>query len=300
MKRTMLLILFILAVILLGYSSAGDARWLKSEAKILFVGDIFFDRYIRQVTDKQGGDYVFKCVDSLLNDADVVVGNLEGPITDNASKSAGTEPGSPLNFVFTFPPGSADLLYKHNIKIVNLGNNHISNFGREGIAQTEKYLTDAGVDYFGGLSGKENVYKTRLHGNDLSFISYNQFGGDSADKVALKIKEMKSENPNSNIIIYAHWGEEYVEPTLQMRNIAKKFAGSGATAIIGSHPHVVQTSEKIGDTIVYYSLGNFIFDQYWNEEVSTGLAVELTITDTGIKIVEHPLSLKRTGQTCLK
>jgi gamma-polyglutamate biosynthesis protein CapA len=264
----------------------------KREAKILFVGDMVFDRYIRQVGNSKGENFVFSCIDSFLKDSDVVVGNLEGPITNNPSISQGTKPESPENFVFTFPPSTAKLLAKNNIKIVNLSNNHMNNFGTEGITSTKKYLEKAGVNYFG-----DNIYRTELGDQKISFISYNEFGGDSISKVAQKIAEEKK---NSQIVfVYAHWGDEYSGVPMRVKNAANLFAQSGADLIIGSHPHIILPSEKIGDTAVYYSLGNFIFDQYWDENVSTGLVLEVDIKDGKIEILEHRVSLNRDGRTCL-
>src|SRR6185369_1050006 len=62
------------------------------KTRVLVLGDLFFDRYIRQTIDTRGGDYVFSCVDDVLRDSDLTVGNLEGPITDHPSVSVGTKP----------------------------------------------------------------------------------------------------------------------------------------------------------------------------------------------------------------
>jgi|CXWK01.1.fsa_nt_gi poly-gamma-glutamate synthesis protein (capsule biosynthesis protein) len=296
----------------------------KQTIEILFVGDMNFDRYIRLMAKKHGGpEWIFSCIDPLLKEADMVVGNLEGPITANASVSENSKIGAPENFRFTFPTTTASLLFDHNIKIVNIGNNHIGDFGREGIASTRKFLTDAGVAYFGGLAGDSPVYRhvfpkvsfprsIRAEQGEfaISLVNYNQFGGDSPETVAEKIS-VEHEQGNV-VVVYTHWGEEYVEPTEHMRSTAALFAHSGADLIIGSHPHVVQSHEMIGDTIVYYSLGNFIFDQYWNDSVSHGLALLVRIskvdaddTDAGpsddgtvIIVEEKPVVMSRDGRTC--
>jgi hypothetical protein len=88
-----------------------------------------FDRRIREITEKTGGDYIFSCIDDLLKSVDLVVGNLEGPITKNKSVSKGSVVGSSDNYRFTFPTTTAELLFRHNIRAVTLGNNHINNFG---------------------------------------------------------------------------------------------------------------------------------------------------------------------------
>ncbi|HBM45983.1 MAG: PGA biosynthesis protein CapA [Parcubacteria group bacterium GW2011_GWF2_38_76] len=264
----------------------------QKSTKILIVGDISFDRYIRRVSNDKGGDFIFSCIDDLLKSSDFVVGNLEGPITDNASISMGTVMGTPANFVFTFPTTSAELLKKHNISLVNLGNNHIGNFGMEGVASTKEYLKTAKVGYFGGLGADEPVYRK----DGISFISYNEFGGQSPKKVALKIVEEKKKG--NIVIVYAHWGEEYVDSVPRLRSVATLFAENGADAVVGSHPHIVLPSEYIGKTLVYYSLGNFIFDQYWDPEVMKGVALFLDISDGKITHKEFPIILKKDGRTC--
>jgi len=270
------------------------------EAKILFVGDMFFDRYIRQVSDAKGGDFVFSCIGDFLKDFDLVVGNLEGPITENPSISMGTKIESPENYTFTFPPATAKLLAKNNIKIVNLGNNHTENFGQEGVDSTKKYLTEARVNYFRNYT----IYRIKLNGINMSFISYNEFGGDDIQKIS---EEIKREKENGQMVfVYAHWGDEYSNVSARIKEIVALFSKNGADFIAGSHPHIILPSEKIPstssgqrDTVVYYSLGNFIFDQYWNKEVSTGLVLELNIKGNETKIIEHRVSLLPDGRTCL-
>ncbi len=289
---------FFLVCLAITFVALGFFAYQKnSKAKIIFVGDMFFDRQIRKVIYAKGEDHVFSCIHDFLKEADVVVGNLEGPITENASVSLLSQVGAPDNFIFTFPTITAELLAKNNIKIVSLGNNHIGNFGREGIASTHKYLQEAGVEYFGGLSGNEPIHQTKIGGQKISFIAYNEFGGESAQKVAEKIKSEKA--AGQKVIVFAHWGEEYIAPVARVKKAAKLFAESGADFIVGAHPHVIQNSERVGDTQVYYSLGNFIFDQYWNKEVSTGLVLELNIKGDDMSIIEHKVSINRDGTTCL-
>lgn len=271
---------------------------LSPSAKIVAVGDMQFDRYIRQVGDERGRDFIFSCADPLLRSADFVVGNLEGPITANASVSIGTVSGTPKNYVFTFPTTTAETLSAHNIGAVNIGNNHINNQGGVGITATRQFLALAGVGYFGGIGGDEPVYRATINGILFSFVSYNQFGGNSPEKVAAVIAA--EHLAGRVVIVYAHWGDEYSTLVDALRPVAVLFAENGADAIIGSHPHVVLPSEYIGNTLVYYSLGNFIFDQYWDASVTNGLAVELYIKNSGEKITatETAVTLERDGRTC--
>lgn len=276
-----------------------DSETRVGDANILFVGDMFFDRHIRKTIETVGADFVFSCVYPLLSRADFVVGNLEGPITDNASVSSGTKPEELDHFRFTFPPSVAEALKRNNISVVNLGNNHIGNFGREGMQRTKDYLDASGVAYFGGLVNDEPVFRKDASGIPLSFISYNQFGGSSDTDVADVIRLEKS--VGRTVIVYAHWGEEYASTTPRMKETATLFADAGARVVIGSHPHVVLESEYIGNTLVYYSLGNFIFDQYWNEDVSHGRAVLLHVSpeqNKKISVTEYTTILQTDGRVC--
>lgn len=263
---------------------------------ILFVGDMLFDRYIRQVAIAEGEDFIFSCIDPLLQKPDFVVGNLEGPITSEPSVSIGSKVGSPENYRFTFPTSTAALLSRHNVRVVNLGNNHISNFDLDGVRSTRQFLTDVGVNYFGGLWGDEPIFRFDKGTTHISFIGYNEFGGNEPEHVAQKIKNEKESG--RIVIVYTHWGEEYSEDIASLRDIAKSFAEAGADAIFGSHPHIVLPHERIGKTDVYYSLGNFIFDQYFNEAVSTGLAVELSFSKEGMVFKEYKTYTQKDGKTC--
>lgn len=310
--------MFISAVIVLFSASflyEGSAIYVRkiinmeNEAKILFVGDMNFDRYIRQVGSNKGEDFIFSCqsesglsLGDFLKSFDLVVGNLEGPITDNPSVSMGSVIESPENYIFTFPTSTANLLAKNNIKLVNLGNNHIGNFGEGGIFSTKKYLDKARVKYFGGADIDDNIYRTEIAGNKISFVSFNEFGGENAEKISQKISEEK--NSGQIVFVYTHWGDEYVPPPERVKRLARSFIYAGAEMIIGSHPHIVQESETLRlrsgqEGKIYYSLGNFIFDQYWNKEVSTGLVLEVDIKGEKINVIEHKAILNRDGRTCL-
>ncbi len=265
--------------------------------KILFVGDMFFDRSVRTVADEKGMDFIFSCSAYRYAQFDAVVGNLEGPITNRKSVSVGSIPGSPENYVFTFPTSTAETLAKHNIKVVSLGNNHIGNMGAEGILSTRSHLRRAGVGYFGGLEGDEPVHFEKIGDIDFAFVSYNEFGGDSPAIVAEKIAAEKRDG--KTVIVYAHWGEEYRETSEAMRSIAKIFVDAGADLILGAHPHVVYSREDIDGVPVFFSLGNFIFDQFWDERVSHGLAVEAEFTDGEIFFTEHQTTMHRDRRVCI-
>ena len=272
---------------------------VSGKATLIFVGDMFFDRYIRKTSRMYGEDHSLACADEFLRSGDVVVGNLEGPITDEVSVSEGTMIGSPENYQFTFPSTTAPLLLRHNIRVVDLGNNHIANFGREGQLSTKQYLQNAGVGYFGGVRGDEPVLEKSFGGIPFAFLSYNAFLGAEPEDVALRIRAEKEKG--NTVIVFAHWGDEYSTSTFALRPIATEFVSSGASLIVGAHPHVVLPHETIDGVPVYYSLGNFVFDQYWNDMVTHGLALRVEVENGKVSYVtEHETRLLSDGSTCMK
>lgn len=273
----------------------------KTEAQttILFGGDAMFDRAIRLSIEKHGGDFIFSCIDSVLSSADLGIVNLEGPITEASSTSVGSQVGSPENYHFTFAPETAKLLHDHHVGAVMIGNNHIQNEGREGIYFTKASLAAEGLGYFGSpLDGAP----LHMESNSipLSFIAYNEFapGIGGATRTLQQIRRAQAQGRVP--IVYAHWGLEYeVSPTTEMQTLAHAFAEAGAKLIVGSHSHVVGEKEEYQNVPIYYSLGNFIFDQYFSPAVRRGLLLKVVISREGVmSIKEIPTQLELDGRTC--
>lgn len=272
-------------------------------AKILFLGDLMFDRWIRQVSEKKGGDFVFEKVDALLKSEDLVVGNLEGPITENPSVSVNTLMGEKNNYIFTFPPETAENIYNENIRLVSLGNNHILNFGEDGLQKTKSYLTAAGVDFFGDTGkNSERFFIKEIKGARIAFVNYNQFSGAGSRNVLDDLREVKKMQPDF-AVVYAHWGTEFVaEPSEKIKESAHQFIDEGADLVIGSHPHVMQIKEIYKGKTIYYSLGNFIFDQYFDSNTQNGMVVqaEFDAENKKINFKEYFVRMEKNGQTSVK
>lgn len=274
-----------------------------AQTKILFVGDIMFDRGIRYYADKNGGnEFIFKQISSTLLGNDLVVANLEGPITDNNSISINSKEGESGSYFFTFDKSLAKTLYNQNIRLVNLGNNHILNFGSSGLESTKNYLSQNNVSYFGGPEEVKSTIKN-INGIKIAFVSYNEFYGDIETEKGLVIDEItKNKEKADLVIVFCHWGDEYtLAPRSSISDLARNFIDSGADLIIGSHPHVIQPMETYKGKRIYYSLGNFVFDQYFSEDVRKGLGVKLIINPE-TKTVDYQelrFYLDSNGQTVL-
>lgn len=281
--------------------------------QLTFVGDMMFDRHIRDRAEERAKDgvisydFILEPIAPLLQTSDLVIGNLEGPITTTASVSQGSIVGSPRNYTFTFDPAILATLDKYHIRLVNLGNNHINNMGKNGINQTLEYLKNSPIHFFGYYQDQHSLITTSyvytVGTYDIAFISYNQFTSGGEEYTHETIQAYQNNPEIETIVVYTHWGNEYqtVAPPVIVE-LAHSWVEAGADLIIGSHPHVIQNQEIYQNTPIYYSLGNFIFDQYFQPEVQRGQVVQVTI-DPSTKTLttsEQYVRLNKDGRVTLE
>lgn len=265
--------------------------------RLIFVGDIMLDRYIRTTNESSGYENILRTLSPILQQGDFVIGNLEGPVTKYPSKSSGTLPAAPDNFVFTFSPDALGPLHVAGIDAFSIGNNHILNFGTDGLEQTKKYLQEVGIEYF-GEPYTHNVLIKNFGDTSVGFIAFNEFLPFDEEQLVQSIQSLS--DTVDFVVVYAHWGSEYetTANALQQR-LSHRFIDSGADVVVGSHPHVIQNVEVYQGKTIYYSLGNFIFDQYWMDSVRCGALITLTLTppDMTYTVEESSVWLEKNGST---
>ena len=148
-------------------------------------------------------------------------------------------------------------------------------FGKAGFEQSQAYLDKAGISHFGDFYNEGPAVVKDIKGLKIAFIGYNEFGNPAIASTLAKIKDIK---PRADyVVVYAHWGAEYQTnywPGSQEKG--RQFIDAGADVVLGSHPHVVQPIEIYKGKPIFYSLGNFVFDQIFSDQVSHGLAVHFT------------------------
>ena len=237
-------------------------------------------RNVQLLGERFGEDYPFEKVKDLLAQYDVAVGNLEGPVVAGA-------PRTPANsFKFAFPTSSPMALRAAGFNLVSLANNHTVDFGQKGYEETVGRLAEEGISSFGHPISGSAAYVKRIEQKNkkIAFFGYNATYPSLDEKSALsEISGERESSPDQLIFIFIHWGEEYsLSAGDSQKKLAHEFIDAGATAVIGSHPHVVQEFELYKNRPVFYSLGNFIFDQYFSKETQEGLMVSAKIFETKI------------------
>ncbi|GMU74080.1 MAG: hypothetical protein AMXMBFR44_2790 [Candidatus Campbellbacteria bacterium] len=265
-----------------------------------FGGDLMFDRYIRQKAELLGYDAILAPLAPLFSSHDVVVANLEGSVTTFESVSQGSKPLEQNNYVFTFSPKTVEALTSANIGVLSLANNHVFNFGNPGLSQTKQHLSDVGLSYFGEPFAQTHHIQD-IRGTRIGFVGFNEFFPPGKDDVVATIRSLAT--TTDFVVVFTHWGYEYTnEPNEYQKALAREFIDAGADFIVGGHPHVIQTRETYNGKDIYYSLGNLVFDQYWNDNVRCGLFVTLSINpeDFSYTTKETTVYLEKDGTTIQK
>jgi poly-gamma-glutamate synthesis protein (capsule biosynthesis protein) len=256
--------------------------------RALFVGDIMLDRWVANHAAKYGTASLFANIRPLFEGNDLIVGNLEGTITSQPSV---TQNGSGL-LQFTFSPQLVrDTLVPLGFTAVSIANNHTLNFGQSGYEETKTNLVKDAILSFGSPSNSENLSTQKeINGKLFCLVGYEEFINSDPQPILDEIRSLRTSC--YRIIVFTHWGVEYIpEPTDNQKALAHAFIDAGADVIIGSHPHIVQPLEIYKNKAIFYSLGNFMFDQYFSFETTHGLAVQIDFSDAETHFTLVPVTI---------
>lgn len=259
-----------------------------------FVGDIMLDRAVAgAVATKGKGDYRFPFmrIKPVLENYDILFGNLEGTISDK-----GSDRGSPYSFRM-HPDSIAGLVYA-GFDILSLANNHSNDWGKEAFIDTLYRLEDASIAPVGAGLDEAHAYGYQLvtkNGTRIAYLAASEFnnglaaqgpflGIAIADRSAL-LKSIAQANKEADVVVVSfHFGEEYQrDPTDFQKRISRAAIDAGADLIVGHHPHVVGSLERYERGLIAYSLGNFVFDQNFSKETMEGALLEVTVEHRAIR-----------------
>lgn len=256
---------------------------------LLFVGDIMLGRYVEKRMNEYGGAYPFVQVRDLLK-KHTVIANLEGPIPEVHEVTPA------FGFRFSFPSRSASVLQSENIDAVTLANNHGFDMGKDGHSHTKKILSANEVVSFGSYDNTAlDYYTTKLGTTSITVIGINMVSDMWNEKKVLdSVQKMVAEHDHSVVVAFLHWGNEYshTQNSVQ-REFAHKLIDRGVGVIVGAHPHVTQGVEVYKGKPIFYSLGNFIFDQYFNDDVQESYGVEVQKFGDDLVFVALPFQSHR-------
>lgn len=266
-----------------------------------FFGDIMLDRNVARHMGPRGLDYILEKLRGQQNrffrGQDILMANLEGPF-------APTRVPTTKSIAFRFDPLFAQQLKQTNFSLFTLANNHAYDMGQKNTTFTRQTLTKQGLGYCGDELDEGPAFnllainKKSESANSASPVStfivpglaepvafvclHNTYHNLDLKKVAAAMAQARQQA--RYVIVNVHWGEEYRrESSPKQRTLAHWLVEHGATAVIGHHPHVVEETEVYHNRPIFYSLGNFIFDQYFSKDTQEGLSVGLTLGNGQVK-----------------
>jgi poly-gamma-glutamate synthesis protein (capsule biosynthesis protein) len=243
---------------------------------VVLTGDILLDRGVRRVIERHGADHLFsQGVDSVFRAAQVVVGNLECPATRIKAPVF-------KQFIFRAEPEWLDVLQRHGITHLNLANNHAIDQGRDGLMDTRRNIIKAGMVPIGADSCMSAaaqpvllateprkvwlVPSLRLALENFAYLPDKPcVSQEPMDTLLERVHRLKQADSTAIVIVSLHWGGEHtMQPVPRQRMDAHQLIMAGADVLVCHHTHTLQTIEDFKGKRIYYSIGNFIFDQSKN------------------------------------
>jgi hypothetical protein len=257
---------------------------------ILFVGDTSYGENYQEAAAKAGGENIlesrgyddpFRKLDPLLSGSDLVVANLETPITDLERSPLTGKAYIHWSDIDKAPAG----LRRHGIEVVSLANNHSMDFGPPGLVQSLAVLADARIESFGAGEDEnaagapwrrdirvgDAVFPLRIigaqdYGSFLEKFSF--YARDDAPGVYLldeketaeRLRSLKRVEPDSFVVVFTHWGENYRWRSRTQQRMAHRLVDAGADLILGHGAHMLQEIEQYDGKWIAYGLGNFMFN----------------------------------------
>jgi hypothetical protein len=236
-------------------------------------------------------------VRALTKDADLAIANHESPIPDDWDFHL-------HGFIFSGKPELTEIFVRGGIDWFSLANNHIKDYGTDGVVDTRRNLDRFGIKYSG--AGKDLAQARKfsvlpVNGVKVAIIpctaiaTYSMAsrtsGGATPCRNRFVVPDIREAREQADIVIvFPHWGVEYDrDPLPSQRQLAADWVEAGADLVLGAHSHVAGAIEEIDGTPVFYSLGNFIFDQNWATYTMESYLLEATFR--GDRIVQmrlHP------------
>jgi hypothetical protein len=270
----------------------GAADSVGDTVSIVFVGDVMLAGQPGAMV-RRGGD-PFAPFAPLLAAADVRVANLESVVGTTGQP----EPGK--TFTFRAAPAVLPVLGRH-FDALSVANNHSGDYGPAAFGAMLDLLDRAGMGHFGGgrdLAQAHAPLIVERRGLRIALLGYSDFFPRSfeadvdrpgvawadSEQIRLDIDRARTVHRADLVIPFLHWGIEHdAFASPRQRDLARTMVEAGADAVIGSHPHVVQDIAEIRGKPVFYSLGNFVFDGFSDEDNNTGWALRLEVDRQGVR-----------------
>ncbi|NHW36765.1 CapA family protein [Paenibacillus aceris] len=240
------------------------------QVSLTFVGDVLFASKVEDILKQKGYDYPYTNVKDYLSKPDFTIANLETPITTRGTVQK-------KDYVYRSSPLSLPPLKDAGIDLVNLANNHVMDYGPEGLQDTMNALDQEGIKRIGAGKDLDEAYQPVILEKDgvkIAFLGFSRVVPEASWKAGpghlgvaetynykLPVEAIQKAKESANlVVVVAHWGAERSDhPDKNQTDLAHRYIDAGADLVVGGHPHVLQGFEQYKGKWIAYSLGNFIF-----------------------------------------
>ncbi|MEK0312561.1 CapA family protein [Cohnella sp. 56] len=272
--------------------------------KMIFAGDTMMDGSVKEAIRRHGVDYPFSQIKDEVAKADYAVLNLETSVTEASDKDLNQR------FNFKSEAGSLDGIKHAGFDMVSLGNNHVLDYKEKGLRDTLKNVEKAGLRHVGAGLNEEEAFRfetVQLNGVTVKIGAVTRFMPTTAWKATDKkpgvasayepekfLEAIRAASKEADyVLVFIHWGvENTTTPQPWQHKLAADMLDAGASAVVGSHPHVLQGFEFHKGKPIAYSIGNFLFPDYVKgKKADTGL-LKLTLDKGQVGISFRPLSIR--------
>ncbi len=260
---------------------------LPATTTIVFTGDIMLARNVETMMRTYGHEYPFALVSEYIDQADFAVGNFEAsmPTVHTQTES--------MTFNFSVHAQYLDRLAAAGFTHVSQANNHGYDYGLAGYENAVSEISKHKINPFGHprrIGTATTAYVTSSTGDSVALIGLEAFSNTYTEN-ELKDLLTKASAKSEIQVVYIHWGNEYeLTHSSTQRKLAQQLIDAGADLIVGHHPHVVQDIDVYNDVLIFYSLGNFVFDQYFSQDVQEGLMISLQLEEDSSSIMLLPVT----------
>ncbi|MCR4286069.1 MAG: CapA family protein [Candidatus Kaiserbacteria bacterium] len=279
-------VLVVLPVATSAVDVAQQERETVPSLNLLFVGDIMLGRNVELLMERGGALYPFINTEHLLRSADLTIGNFEGIVSPVHEKA------EPMTFKFSIKEEFLGILQNIGFDVLSLANNHSYDYGSSAFSYTKELCSKYALVCGGSPStlDHDSVHTQVVSGRTVSIIFVHTLYKEP-DREVLRALIASSTTQSEIQIAYIHWGEEYaLIHNDEQRLLSEFLIDHGIDAVVGHHPHVVQDVGFYNGKPIFYSLGNFIFDQYFSKDVQEMVALNINIGTSTIKYSLIPLT----------
>lgn len=251
---------------------------------LIATGDVIPARYTDVIIRRRSDDFLYPvaATKEISASGDLTVINLEAPLVEGC-------PYHDSGLIFCGRPGFVSALQAAGVDVATLENNHIANYGQDGVDETVRHLEAAGLRW----ADRDSAAIIDIRGTEFGFLAFDGVEQPlDRDGMVAQIKALRRKV--DLLVVAVHWGAEYVSIPQAVPPVANDdpveighlAIDAGADLIIGNHPHWVQAVELYKGKLIAYAHGNFIFDQMWSYETRVGVIGRYTFYDDVLVGVE--------------